>query len=265
MAGESGASTEADEGRAAAIATGLASLARKSLLRRELGADGAGTGEEEATRYGMLATIREYGEERLEASGEAGRVRGAHAEYFLTLAERAAPELTGPEQVRWLDRLETEHDNLRAALEWLSRADEEQTTAAELRLVAALWRFWDIRGYLTEGRQRLERAVQIGRDAGVLLQVYLTVLDGAGVLSEQQGDLDRAKALYEDEQAIADEVGDKYASARAMYNLGVVAETRGDYGRATNLYEQALALQREMGSDRAIAAVLEPVVDSGVR
>ncbi|MDP9367537.1 MAG: tetratricopeptide repeat protein [Chloroflexota bacterium] len=227
----------------------LASLAAKSLLRREFGSEGRSDGAE--TRYGMLETIREYGGERLEASGEAVPVRRAHADYFLTLAERAAPELTGADQVTWLDRLETEHDNLRVALDWLDQADDEQAAEAHLQLAAALWRFWWVRGFLSEGRRRLERSV--ARPGQGPAAVRAAALDGQGVLAATQGDSDQAVVLHEQALSTARMSGDRAGAARSLTNLGVVAHQCGDYERAKEHYEAALELLRELEDERGIA------------
>ncbi|MDP9371880.1 MAG: protein kinase, partial [Chloroflexota bacterium] len=125
-----------------AIADGVWALADKSLLRREDAPDGE-------AHFGMLETIREFGLEHLAASGEETAVRQAHAAYVLALVERAEPALTGPEQGIWFDRLEIEHDNLRAALAWTL---DRRAADVALRLGAAPWRFWSARGYLAEGR-----------------------------------------------------------------------------------------------------------------
>ncbi len=131
------------------VLDGLDSLTQKSLLRPEDGADGE-------TRFTMLETIREYGLERLDATGHAETVRRAHADYFVTLAEAAEPQLTGADQVDWLNRLGAEHDNFRSAMGWLEQGSEIET---RLRIAAALWRFWWMRGHLAEGRGWLERAL----------------------------------------------------------------------------------------------------------
>ncbi|CAA9576383.1 MAG: Transcriptional regulator, AfsR family, partial [uncultured Thermomicrobiales bacterium] len=155
---------------------GLEGLAEDSLLRP---AEGPG-GE---PRFTMLATVREFAREQLEASGEAAVAHGRHAAFFTVLAESAAPELTGPDQGAWLARLEAEHDNLRAALVWAEGHEPESC----LRLAGALWRFWYARGHLAEGLRRLEAAVARadGRPADACARALL----GAGVLADLQGDL----------------------------------------------------------------------------
>src|SRR5262249_39044172 len=125
----------------------VASLVEQSLLRP---VDGP--------RYRMLETVREYARERLEASGEADQIGRRHAAYFLALAETAEPELFGPAQVSWFDRLEAEHPNLRAALAWATGHDLDLA----LRLGGALPQFWRLRGHLGEGREALERALAAG-------------------------------------------------------------------------------------------------------
>ena len=168
------------------VLDGIACLLDKSLLRREEAVDGE-------PRFGMLETVREYGLEQLEASGGLGATRQAHAEYYLALAEAAEPELRGPEQARWLERLEAEHDNLRAALEW---ADERDAGELGARLGAALWRFWSVRGYLTEGRARLGSVLaRVGPSVGAATRAR--VLDGLAYLTRLQGDYRAARALCE--------------------------------------------------------------------
>src|SRR5262249_25074569 len=128
----------------------LAALADKSLLQQAQGLDGE-------PRFAMLETIREYALERLEQNGEVESLHQAHLGYFLALAEQAEPELTGPRQAEWLERLEREHDNLRAALAW---ALEHGSLEASARLAGALWRFWYTHGHLSEGRRWLEQILE---------------------------------------------------------------------------------------------------------
>src|SRR5262249_3068189 len=134
----------------------LTTLVQKSLVVYEEDEQGRG-------RYGLLETVRQYAQDRLIESGEAETAQGRHLDFFLELAERAERELRRHEQVQWLDRLETEHDNFRAALEWC-RA-EGTGGEAELRLAGALVWFWEQRSHLSEARQYLEAALSRDRDA----------------------------------------------------------------------------------------------------
>ncbi|MFQ5794790.1 MAG: BTAD domain-containing putative transcriptional regulator [Candidatus Bipolaricaulia bacterium] len=191
------------------ILDGLASLVDKNLLRRKEQADGE-------PRFLILETIREYGLERLEASGESEAIRRTHADYYLALAEQAEPKLEGPDQRMWLDRLEVEHDNLRAALVWFEQNGEAE---AELRLGGALWGFWHMRGYLSEGRRWLEGALAKGEDRDVSASVRAKALHGAGVLTHEQGDYERATVLYEESLDLRRELGDKPGVAILLSNL----------------------------------------------
>ena len=195
------------------VLDGLDSLSQKSLLRPEEGSEGW-------TRFTMLETIREYALERLDASGEADSLRQAHARFFLDLAEAAEPQLTGPDQVLWLDRLGTEHDNLRAALGWLERSSEREPW---LRLSGALWRFWWVRGHMTEGRGWLARA--LAETDGLPPAVRAKSLSGAGILAESQGDYVQAKALHEESLALARQSGDRFAIA-ASYGIRIITAAR---------------------------------------
>ena len=220
----------------------VAELVDKSLLRQE---------HDGALRFGMLETIREYGLEQLAASGEMEEVRRRHAAHYLALAEPAAPELTGPHQAEWLARLETEHDNLRAALSW---GREQAEPEIGLRLGGALWRFWEMRGHLSEGRRWLDAVLGGSGDAPASARA--TALSGAGTLAFRQGDYGQATALHEEALALRRELGDKRGIASSLNDLGNVACDQGDYGRARALHEEALALRRELGDMRGIASSL---------
>src|SRR5688572_14628259 len=161
---------------------GASSLLDKSLLRQEEGAVGE-------PRFVMLETIHEFANVMLEESGEVEAVRRAHAEYFLALAEEAEPMLWGAEDAAWLDRLEREHDNMRAALSW---AIEHEETTLALRVSGALRWFWYMEGYYGEGRRWLEAA--LGKDWGAAAEARARALEGVGWLASSQGDLDRAQA-----------------------------------------------------------------------
>jgi predicted ATPase/DNA-binding NarL/FixJ family response regulator len=224
----------------------LAGLVDQSLVRPLDGSTAMGSPE---PRFGMLETVREYGLELL-AGGEDEEVRRAHAAWCLTLVERAGPELSGPEPGPWLDRLEAEHDNLRAALGWAVARGE---TELGLRLAGGLWRFWRHRGYWTEGRGWLERTLALGEGSAA---ARATALNGAGVFADDQGDYERAVPRYEAALALFRSLGDRRGAAGALSNLGDVARTRGDYDRALALYEEALALYREIGATRWVGFVL---------
>src|SRR6266480_4279686 len=156
--------------------------------------------EAEEPRLAMLETIREYGQEKLDASGETESTRQAHALYYLSLAEDAEIEIGGARQAAWLERLEREHDNLRAALQWsLEQAENEEATDDErsmetaLRLGGALREFWRIHGYISEGRNFLERALEAS--GGIEASVQAKALIAAANLAFIQSDYDHTEML----------------------------------------------------------------------
>ncbi len=222
----------------------ISSLVDKSLLRR---LDGDG----DEARFGMLATIREYGLERLAAAGEEAAARQAHAAYFLRLAERAWPAFRHRAgQEPWLDRLETERANLRAALGWL---DESGDAASLLRLAGALSWFWYIRGPLDEGRSWLERAIG-DTDAGVPGSARTRAMVGAGLLAHFQGDTARSREWLEASLAGSAELDDPWLLAFTLLLLGMVAEDHGDYHFAEARFGEALARFRA-ANDQSNAAL----------
>jgi predicted ATPase/class 3 adenylate cyclase/Tfp pilus assembly protein PilF len=227
---------------------GLEALHDTSLVRLQEPVD-SDAGDE--PRFAMLQTIREFATEQLDISGELVQAKQAHASWFLELALSAEPHLARPSAVSWLERLESEHDNLRGALDWLrSQADGDQA----LNLAAALWRFWWLRGHVAEGRDQLETALAVA--GSVASATRASALDGAGVLAETQGDYDRAEALHRESLTLSRDRGDKTGIARALGNLGVVAFDRGDDNQATALLEESLALAREIGDHLLIATAL---------
>ena len=224
------------------VLDGLSSLVDKSMLRRE-----ERDGE---TRFVMLETIREFALDAVVVSGEEAEVRRRHANQFLALAEQAEPELLGPRQAEWLERLEREHGNLRAALEWsVKRGD----AILALHLSAALWRFWYTRGHLTEGRGWLLQVLASSFEESA---VRAQVLNGAGVLAQTQGDSAAASTHYEESLAIFRKLADKPGIAACLNNLGLIANDQGDYARAKALYEESLAISRELGNKSATAHLL---------
>ncbi|CAN5297899.1 LuxR family transcriptional regulator [soil metagenome] len=237
---------DADGGLELDVLDGVESLLAKSLLRRQE------EESEEEPRFYMLETIREYATERLEESGEAEAVRRPHAEHYLGLAEEAEPELRGAHQLEWFERLEGEHDNLRAALSW---AIEEGRADTALRLAGALWWFWLVRGHLSEGRRRLEEALaKDGRSATT--SVRAKALVGAGRLLLEQGDLERATALLEEGGALFWEAGPKQGLADALDNLGIAQAHRGELERARALFEESIELFREAKDRWGVAEAL---------
>lgn len=204
------------------------------------------------TRYRMLETIRQYSSDKLTEAGEVGKIRGRHLHWFLQLTEQAEPDLSGPRKEMWLKRLEMEHDNLRAALEW-SR-EEAGDREAGLRLVGALPEFWNAHGHLTEGREWLTVLLRENRDASNALRAK--ALSGAGFLATLQGDLSAAQGLLTEGLVLQREVGDTQGVAYSINRLGRVAEAEGDYERASTLYEESLGLFRELGDRDNIARLL---------
>src|SRR3712207_2083603 len=143
-------------------------------------------------RFSMLETVRAYGLERLAMSGEDEEVRGRHADYYLALAELATPELEGGAQAAWLERLEREHDNLRAALGWSLEHGEPERAA---RLASSTWLFWAVRGYAGEGQLWLERALASGELAGSALARTLSAIS---LLLFAKGEIGQMSALVEE-------------------------------------------------------------------
>ena len=201
-------------------------------------------------RYRFLETIRQYARDKLLESDEGAALRDRHLKWFLDLAEQGEPELHGPDQAMWLDRLEVEHDNLRAALEWSLGSGEVE---AGLRLTGALWQFWHMQGYFSEGREWLKG--MLARSSSASASARAKALHMAGLLAEHQGDYSRATALLEESLALFRELGDEYRwnIAGGLSSLGQVTMIQGDYGRATTLCEEALALSQEAGDKGIIA------------
>src|SRR5207248_11529845 len=181
--------------------------------------------EEDEPRLMMLETIREYALECLTTSGEMQATRHAHAAYYLALAEKAEPALFGAQQAMWLERLEQEHDNLRAALAWLleqaeGMEDEQSARDARemaLRLGGALRRFWMIHGHYSEGRNFLERA--LAGSEGVVTSVRVKALNAAATLVNIQGDTARAGVLAQESLVLSRELGDTPGIAFSLYLL----------------------------------------------
>lgn len=218
----------------------LESLVDESLVQQREDA----TGE---PRFLMLETIREYALEKLDESGEAEVIRRRHADYYLHLAEAAYPHLTGAEQATWLSRLDTNHDNLRAALGWVR---ETHDTDLLLRLCSALWLFWYMRGYLSEGRIHLSHALKIAKDevskdsslSRAALRLRARVFNGAATLAYAQADYPAARLSHELSLAILQRMDDRRGIGITLSQLGIVARAQGDYPTARKLLEESVAI-----------------------
>jgi predicted ATPase/class 3 adenylate cyclase len=224
---------------------GVSALVDKSLLRQEVTADGD-------PRYVMLETIREFALEQLAASGEEDATRAAHADFFIALVEQAEPELTGPMQMHWLGRLNQEHDNLRGAFAWIER---KQDAERGLHLAGALWRFWVVRGHMMEGHARLLTMLEIpGGEAAIAHR--LKVLAGAATIAFEQGLLNEATQLLEENLALARDADDRHVIGRALTNSSWVAFHRGEHEQARDLARESLAMGRELKDLRGVASAL---------
>ena len=202
-------------------------------------------------RYRFLETVRQYGLEKLEESGETDTIRKRHRNWYLAFAERAEPELMGVKQATWFDQLEVEHDNLRAALKCsLEGGDPE----AGLRLAGAVWRFWYVRGYIGEGLGWLEAVLSVRR--GTAAPFVAKALMAAGGLAFVQGDYVQGRRLYEDSLTMWRELGDRRQIAYLLSNLGFLTTAQGDYVAARSLLEESLAIRRELGDKRGTATSL---------
>jgi tetratricopeptide (TPR) repeat protein len=244
----------------------VAALVDKSLLRWD------GTG-----RYDLHQLVRQFASEKLEQLGEAEQARCRHLAHFLALAEAAEPHLVRPDQTGWMDRLETDHNNLRAALAWCQSANTIGLSDAWLRLAAALWLFWEMRGHLQEGLAWLSGALAGTADgeawpataarAGwptpgdrhapdriyAAASARAQALIGVGHLSRRLGEYPRAAAVAEQSLALCRASGDRWGCAASLHMLGRAVRDQGEYARAAPLLEESLALYRELANDQAVA------------
>ena len=219
----------------------LGELVDQSLIRLDE--------EHDVPRFTMLETIREYAVEMLDAGEDAESARRRHAEAFYALAREAAPQLSGADQRAWLDRLEREHDNLRAALDWATAHDPPLAS----RLAVALWRFWQQRGYLNEARARLDSMAALGWELEPVDQARFA--EALGGIAYWQSDRPAARRWYDEALAIWRAIGDRGEIANALYNRAyadIITVMRGEAepdelepGR--EMMEELLAIYRELG------------------
>jgi predicted ATPase/class 3 adenylate cyclase len=223
----------------------VAALVDQSLLRQQEGPDGE-------PRFVMLETIREFGLECLELSGEAAETRQTFATYLLELVEQAAPALTGAQQEWWIDQLEAELGNLRAALQW---ASGQGGAEIGLRIGAALWRFWAIRGHLHEGRETLETLLTLP-DVQAPTPIRAQALNGLGTLIHEMSDFQAARPLLEESLSIWRALGDEQGMAVSLNNLVWVMSMLGDYEDAQRFSQESMVLNQRLGNRRNSAVAL---------
>src|SRR5450755_1452652 len=225
------------------ILDGMASMVDKSLAQQVEQADAE-------TRFVMLSTLREYALERLAESNDESATRRAHAAYYLVLAEEGAEDMAAHPE--WLDRFEVEHDNLHLALDYLIKTGDAEWG---LRLGAALFRFWETREHLAEGRDAIARLLAMeGTAARPKLRARL--LFAAAVLSGEQGDYNSAQQMLEDSLETCLELNDNRGVAVALNALAVNARDRGDLPVASLLFERCVAIWKELGDSADIARAL---------
>ena len=227
------------------VLDGLDQLADQSLVRRVPDFD--------EPRFLMLQTIREFAEERLDANGEAATIRDRHLQAYLALAREAQPHLFGSERKAWLDRLEIEQDNFRAALDWTAASRDSENA---MRLAACLWRFWQMRGHIDEGRARLT-AVLASAGSEQPSKERTEALEAAGSLAYWQADMETAQRLYDECLDLTRKIGDEPALANALYNAAfpsIIAVI--DIPRARQRIEEALPIYRRLNDRGGVARSL---------
>jgi predicted ATPase/class 3 adenylate cyclase len=230
-----------------ALFDGVASLVEKSLLRHDEGPAGE-------PRFFMLETIREYALDRLERGGEGELLRQRHANYFVALAEEAEPEILAADQIVWLERLEAERDNFRAALGW---SLEQGDTELALRLIGSLRRAWVARGHLSETRRWLEAA--FAPSAAVPPQVEAKALYGLGRVALVEGDYEQAIPSLERSARLFRKIGEAEGLVFSLADLGFIATVQGRHADAQRFADEALAEAKAAGNERTIAAALHSI------
>ena len=217
---------------------------------------------ENEARFKMLETIREYALEKLAIRDELEQLQELYAHYFVTLAEEAAPALTGPDQAYWFNRLAQEYDNFRDVIERGLQQSESTILGVSLHIGEALWRFWLAHGHLSDGRQWLERGLltsQPRAEAGsskFSLVTRAKAFNAAGVLAREQGDFQQARLMLEESLNLQRQLDDEVGLANTLNSLGTVSAYMGEYNYSTDFHNEALTLRRHSGDKRAIAVSL---------
>jgi predicted ATPase len=227
------------------VVDALDQLADQSLLRRLPDFD--------EPRFLMLQTIRDFAMERLEESGEAQAIHDRHLKAFIGLAQQAQPRLFGPRRKEWLDRLEEDHDNFRAALDWAVSSSDARSA---MELSVGMWRFWQMRGHLYEGRRRMDGVLAMP-NSGDFPKERLAALEAAGGLAYWQADMEVAQRFYDECLEITRTLGDDRALANALYNAAFPrAVSRAAIAEAKPMLAEALPLFRKIGDETGVARVL---------
>jgi len=237
---------------------GFTSLVDKSLLRQE---KSAASGSPASKRITMLETIQEYARERLSEMGAEEETQRLHAEYYLALVEAANPELTGAQQAAWIERLEMERDNIRAALDWSERVPGGADLG--LRMAGALTLVWQVKGRLGEGRDRLAKALD--RASTEHTATRAKALFAAGWMALFGGDYPAARQYCEGSLEIEREMGNLWGATLSLNGLGRAAEIERDFERAHNYYAQSLAIRKALGNDWGVAGTLNNMGRAALR
>jgi tetratricopeptide (TPR) repeat protein len=203
-------------------------------------------------RFVMLETVREYGLEQLRASGEDEATRRAHAAYFLVLAEEGNQPVTTREKTDWLGLCDAEHDNLRAALDWLIASDNSEWA---LRMGLALYWFWEPKEHFGEGRERTEAILKM-EGTQVRTKARAIAAGHAGGLASIQGDYARACQLHREALAIYRELGDQKHVVKELVSMGIVEYLQGNYAAARRWFEQSVLACRELGDQAETAGAI---------
>ncbi len=239
---------EAKERRTSEILDILTSLVDKNLLVSKEQADGN-------TRLRMLGVVGEFASECLEQEGEAHTVRGVHAKFFLALAEVAEIHVVGEQSLEWLDRLETEHDNLRAALRWVLENEPEKAA----RMAAAMRQFWSNRSYLNEGRQWLEAALE--RNGATPSAAHFKLLNALSLMARNQGDHAAAGRFSQESLELSRAANDLPQIVLSCHAGAGLASREGDFATAGKLLEEALEISRKLNDEKQIAHSLGSLGD----
>ncbi|MEZ4522283.1 MAG: tetratricopeptide repeat protein [Thermomicrobiales bacterium] len=226
----------------------LADLVEQSLVVAEFSPS-------RTTRYRMLEPISEFAASQLDEAGETHALLDRHLGWCLALTKRAIPELHGPSQQEWMDRLEAEHDNIRAALTWTHL--DGRRKSLELELSAALWFFWETRGHISEGRRWL--AAALADSDGAPANLRADALNAAGNLARDQGDYGASTKFHESSLELRRKIGDLDRVAHSLLNLGNVELDQGRYRRAREIYAEALSLFQQTGNDWDTASSLNNI------